>query len=490
MMTKQNLRKTIAGILFLTLGCTVGIPAGSPSMPTEQPPEQSTAVPVSSAIPNDETLSMVDFQYMGAFRLPGESDPPETFAYGGNAMTFNPDGDIHGEMDGYPGSLFIMGHDRIAYGGLADGSQVAEINIPPAVISRNLDELNRADFIQDFSNVLEGSFTDLEEIPRVGMAYLNNPQTGPRIHFAWGQHLQSDVFPTHGWFEPNLKKLSVRGFWSVGKQDPYSTNGYMFEIPSDWADQYLGGRYLATGRMRDGGMGGMGPSLFAIRPWQDDGSAYPDGTTLQEIELIHYETAYETEEFTKAMTGYQHADEWEGGAWITTESGKSAVLFAGTKSNGDMFWYGYMHPDGEANVCVDHHADGFERMCRTSAGGFCADKDLHGCCDADLGTCISNRGWWSNRFDAQLILYDPVDLARVVMKELQPWQVQPYLSIDIDDFLYLNPPEWENLNLGWGNQRRYRIGDVAYDRENGILYILELFADEAKPVVHVWQIAQ
>jgi hypothetical protein len=42
--------------------------------------------------------------------------------------------------------------------------------------------------------------------------------------------------------------------------------------------------------------------------------------------------------------------------------------------------------------------------------------------------------------------------------------------------------------LGWGDQRRYRIGDAAFDRENGFLYILELFTDEAKPVVHVWRI--
>ena len=42
--------------------------------------------------------------------------------------------------------------------------------------------------------------------------------------------------------------------------------------------------------------------------------------------------------------------------------------------------------------------------------------------------------------------------------------------------------------LGTGVQRRFRIGDVAYDRANGLLYILELFADEAQPVIHVWQI--
>jgi hypothetical protein len=42
--------------------------------------------------------------------------------------------------------------------------------------------------------------------------------------------------------------------------------------------------------------------------------------------------------------------------------------------------------------------------------------------------------------------------------------------------------------LGRAEQRRYRIGDVSFDRQNGILYVLERFADGAKPVIHVWQL--
>ena len=43
--------------------------------------------------------------------------------------------------------------------------------------------------------------------------------------------------------------------------------------------------------------------------------------------------------------------------------------------------------------------------------------------------------------------------------------------------------------LGTGVQRRERISAVAYDRNNDLLYVLELYADEAKPVVHVWRIS-
>jgi hypothetical protein len=52
----------------------------------------------------------------------------------------------------------------------------------------------------------------------------------------------------------------------------------------------------------------------------------------------------------------------------------------------------------------------------------------------------------------------------------------------------MNPSGVDIDALGTGVQRRNRIGDVAYDRANNLLYVLELFADGAKPVVHVWRI--
>jgi len=353
--------------------------------------------------------------------------------------------------------------------------------------SRNIEELNSAEFIQSFANVTAGYFTDLEEIPKVGLQYLNRPETGSKIHIAWGQHLQPQDIPSHGWFNPNLSNPDFQGTWFIRNQDLYSVNGYMFEIPATWADTYTGGRYLATGRMRDGGQGGMGPTIFAYRPWLADGSPPPPGTRLEEVTLLLYENAYNTEEIVRSLNGYQHPDSWEGGAWITTTSGKQAVLFAGTKSNGAKYWYGYINPDGPQFTCVDAEVTDFP-TCRNADGSICPQEDFSGCCDGASGECISNRGWWTTRFDAEFILYDPVQFARVASGEMASWEPQPYAVVDIDEHLYLSPPEWDLVELGWGDQRRSRIGDVSYDRQTGLLYVLELYADGAKPVVHVWQI--
>ena len=320
------------------------------------------------------------------------------------------------------------------------------------------------------------------------MQYLDHPDTGPKVHLAWGQHLQPQDTASHAWFNAALDAPDLHGVWFIGDQDLYGVNGYVFDIPPNWADAHAQGRLLATGRFRDGGQGGKGPTLFAYRPWQADGSPPPSGTRLSETPLLLYENVSQSDDFSKCINGYQHADEWEGGAWITTPSGKTAVLFAGTKSDGAKHWYGYLNPLGPEHPCVDAHVTDFY-TCRLADGSPCPAQDMTGCCNENQGTCITYRGWWSTHFSAQFILYDPADLARVAAGEIASWDPQPYASLNLDPHLYLDPPEEELLTLGIGVQRRYRIGAAAYDRENGLLYVLELYADEAKPVVHVWRIA-
>jgi hypothetical protein len=429
-----------------------------------------------------------DFQYLGAFRLPDGDERPQTFAYGGNAMTFNPDGDPSGGGDGFPGSLFVMGHERMPYGELPNGNQIAEIGIPKPVVSKSPGNLNQATLVQPFRDAAQDLFKAYAEIPRVGMEYLNTPATGPKLHLAWGQHFHEDAQeqgPTHAWIGTDLSAPNPHGNWYIGNQSLYSVNGYLFEIPASWADKHAGGRYLATGRYRDGGWSGQGPALFAYKPWTDgNGTPAPTGAHLEEKTLLLYQDSRNSDDVvSRSLRGYQHPDEWEGGAWLTTSTGKSAVMFAGTKGTGAKYWYGWVNPGGPELPCVETELIGQFTLCRLADGSPAPAEDLKGRDDHN-----DFRGWWASRFEGQFILYSPDDLAQVASGKMEPWEPQPYASITVDDHLLLNPAHIEEGMLGKGVQRKNRIGAVAYDRENDLVYVLEPFAEEAKPVVHVWRV--
>lgn len=433
--------------------------------------------------PAQDRLQPGDFRYLGAFRLPDAGERPLTFAWGAGAMTFRP---AQGRAPGrgeLPGSLYLMGHDRMAYGALPNGNQLAELAIPAPVASRDLDALPVARFLQGFHDVAAGQFVGLDELPRVGLAWLDTAATGPLLHLAWGAHFQPETpAPSHAWISPDLANPDFTGPWFVGDGLEYANNDYLFAIPDGWARAHLGGPALATGRYRDGGWSGMGPALFAYRPWQDEaGTPAPAGATLAAVPLLHYTSSRDSEDIVGALAGYQHPDEWSGGAWIETASGKSALLIAGTKSVGAKYWYGFVNPAGPDLPCVAGDFVGQFPVCRLADGSPCAPADLTECANHN-----DFRGWWSTAFTAEALLYDPDDLARVAAGQSAPNEPQPYAVVSLDAPLYHNPAGIEPETLGVGVQQHYRLGPVAWDGTGGRLYVVEMFADGDKPVVHVW----
>ncbi len=491
---RTKLLPVLLMMIFMSLSCTIpGVtretemtaPGFESNLPHPENPQQST-LPVAPPPPSTNSIQPDNFAYLGAIRLPDAGERPFTFAYGGEAMTYNPDGDPMGPEDGTPGSLFIMGHSRMPYGELPNGNQVAEVSIPRPVATKDINALNTAEFLQEFGNVAEGFFTTLEEIPRAGMQYLNRDDMGPKIHLAWGAHFQEDEntnVASHAWFNPDLSKPEMQGVWFIDGQSPYSVNGYMLEIPGGWAEKFVDGYPLGTGRFKDGGWSGMGPSLFAYRPWDEGGRPAKNNARLDAVPLLLYESSREMDEITRAMDGYQHNDEWEGAAWLTTSNGREALLFAGNKSIGQKSWYGFINPAGPGLPCIDQDFVGQFPICRTADGGYCPDSDLHECPGH-----TSERGWWGSASVARFILYDTAQIARVATGQLQPWEPQPYAWLDIEENLFLNPAGIETDLIGSGVQRRYKVGDLSFDRGNGLLYLLEYFADDAKPVVHVWKV--
>lgn len=416
---------------------------------------QSTANRENVAPRGTARIESSQLVYRGAFRLPDGSNE-SNWEYSGYAMTYYPAGDPDGPDDGYPGSLFAVGHDHQQH--------VSEIAIPRPVISsgKNLEDLNTAHTLQPFRDIRGGFYGELE-IPRAALEYLppQGAQRTGKLHFAWGQHFEFERQPTHGWCELDLSAPQPAGPWQLGHFTSYVTDDYLFEIPEAWTTAHTPGLRLATGRFRDGTWGGLGPAILAYGPWTE-GNPPPSRATLQNVIplLMYGEQVDDAAELDVSaghkMKWFSESDEWSGGAWLTTGD-SAAVILIGTKAVGES-WYGF------ANGVV-YPTGGEEGPQVPEVPPFPNDQ----------------RGWWSKQIEAQIIFYDPADLAAVVHGQLKPWEPQPYAKLMLDPFLF--DPGFDHER-----QKRYLVGDASFDRARSLLYIMERRADGEKNLVHVFQV--
>ncbi len=252
------------------LGENVEITADEQLPPAQQEtilPSSDFQVNIGDGTTPPGALDPGDLVYLGAFRLPNDSGGMG-WEYSGHGMTFYPDGDPGGSVDGFGGSLYIVGHDQQLY--------VAEVSIPAPVISDNLDDLNTAETLQPFADITGGRITDDLALPRMGIEYLPamGETTEPKLHFALGQHIQ-EFEPSHGWASLDLSNPDPAGLWVFDGFTNYATNDYLFEIPEDWADTM----FRATGWRPDASVKASGadsarpfsplhPGWMATRPHQ------------------------------------------------------------------------------------------------------------------------------------------------------------------------------------------------------------------------------
>ena len=446
--------------LAFCLACLFGSCRNAPSGPGDAntPPDANT--PGDANTPTDANalddanaladagastplIQPTDLEYVGAFGLPGGSNGT-SWEWGGNAMACCPKGDPQGPEDGFGGSIFGTGHDWY--------QQISEISIPVPVVSptKKLSDLNTATTLQGFQDIRGRLGVGQMELPRAGMAYLppQGAQTTDKLHFCWGEHYQEAQVVSHGWCELDLSRPKAAGGWYLGDLANYSTNDYMFTIPEAWATANTPGKLLATGRFRDGGWSGQGPSLFAYGPW-NHGNPPAARTRLAATPLLLYSTSSYDEPVDRKMNGYHHADEWSGGAWLTAGD-RSAVIFVGTKGTGEC-WYGFANgvrwPENPPYPPVPPPPN-------------------------------DQRGWWSTGFEGQFVFYNPGHLAAVAKGTLKRYAPQPYASLNVDEHLF-------NVRSA---QQKYHLGAASFDRTNGLLYVFEYRGDGDKPLVHVWRV--
>ncbi len=382
-------------------------------------------------------------EYLGAFLLPGDNEE-RGWSYTTGGYTFYPAGDPQGPQDGYPGSLFGIGHTW--YG------DVSEVSIPVPLISatKDITQLNTAATLQDFANIREQVFDDMYfEITRCGIEYLpaQGSQSGGKLYMTYGQHYQEDsLFSSFIWLDLDLSNPNLAGPWHFGNYSNYRTDDYIFEIPQQWSDTHTPGLRLAAGRVRDGGWGGYGPNIFAFGPWNDGNPPAPYDTLRNITPLLMYDSFSEDPNPHK-MNTHHMSDQWFGGAWLTSGN-YSSIAFIVMKGQGEC-WYGL--PDGTVWPDEPPYPEDPENQ----------------------------RGWWSDSFEAMIYLYNPDDLAKVAAGTMELYGPQPYAMMNISDRLFLRDSV----------KQKYLLDGIAYDRANNIIYISEPFgAGDGRPVMHAWKV--
>ncbi len=405
--------------------------------------ETTTTSPVSTTtvtIVPSERLQPSDLNYQGAFRLPPECN------WGSRGLSYYPAG------NGGAGSLLVTGFDQ-------NPPEFAQVSIPEPSTAADWMDLPEATMLTPMTNFDGGlvasydsqyeSFSEHTVVSGIAYVPQRGSQTSDKIYgsidFWYGVIDQSH--PTI-WFS-EIDGSNARGLYHVGPWVlPYHGNkagDYLFSLPQWYADMYLGGRTLVTGKTRGAFNGSQGPTLFAFRPWDSEN---PSGD-LDAVTMLWYNIYYPDcagpNVGNKANCDYPDftmCDKWEGGGFV--ESGeKRAILLLGIKGLGDNT---YGTPPPPASACED------------------------------------SQGYHCDPFERQVIFYDVDELAEVVQGTRDPWTVIPYQIWRPEEF-YLRDAEGQTCG---------EVGGMFSDFEGHRVFMIEKgfggHTNENSAIVHVWSV--
>ncbi len=409
---------------------------------TTEPASTTTTGHVSTTtvtvIPSDR-LQPSDLTYQGAFRLPSDCN------WGSRGLSYYSAG------NGGLGSLLVTGFDQNA-------PEFAQVSVPEPGTATDWQELPESTMLTSMTNFDGGlvsrydaeyeSFS--EHTVASGIAYV--PQRGSQtsdklygsIDFWYG--VIDESHPTI-WFS-EMDGSNARGLYHVGPWElPYHGNksgDYIFSVPQWYADMYLGGMTLITGKTRGAFYGSQGPTLFAFMPWDsEDPSGY-----LNAVPMLWYNIYYPDcagpnvgDKANCDFPDFTMCDKWEGGGFV--ESGdKRAILLLGIKGLGDNS-YG---PPPSPDVCED------------------------------------SQGYHCDPFERQVIFYDVDELGEVAQGSRDAWTVLPYTIWRPEEF-YLGDAEGQTCG---------QVGGIAIDTGGQRILMIEKgfggYNNENSAVVHIWSL--
>lgn len=392
---------------------------------------------------HDQMITPGNFEYRGAFRPPHVRLNGTTFAYGGWALAYRPDGDPDGPDDGTPGSLYIVGHQA--------EQKVAEISIPAPFVSphQEMDDLPVAEVLQPFEDLTGGILDEMNVGSATPFQIGGMLVTGGRIHWTIHKYYNVDGkdFPSHGTSDLNLLMSIPDGPWHLGPMGSgspewhsYKQAGYIFQIPEQDASAWFGGLDLISGLQISTGLqySSQGPAFFAYR--------LPSEGTFRNASLPAVPLAWYSEQVPLAM--HHPSDRWIGAAWLTLGK-KSAVVVVGRKALGE-FYYGEARP----------------------------------------GDCTQDKGYHGPPYEVDALFYSPASLIQAAHGRIQAPAVQPWLRWD-------GQFDGGSLSQYMFSTCTQEVGGMSYDRERSLLYLVQISAGrtsdnefEPLPIVHVFRITE
>lgn len=407
-----------------------------------------------------QRLQPTDFIYHGAFRL------PEQFNWGALGLSYYPSG------EGGSGSLLVTGFEALSspehpfescwnpewdcyafYG---------QVNIPNPAVDPNWENLPLADLIGGMINFDQGLVadvhreyvfvSDIEYVPKVGSQTRDKVYGAAEFWYPEGV-FGEETFPTI-WMA-DLDGANARGMFHVGpEENPFhgrKSGSYLFTVPQWYADQYLGGRRLVTGRSRGTPAdmepvttygGSQGPTLFVFHPQESDEPL----DDLNASPLLYYRVKFPgcagpnigpTDDCD--YPGFTMCDDWKGGVFADNGTRRSVMLL-GYKGLGEN----------------------------------CYDEPPVECDDP----CSEAHGYHCHPYERQVIFYDVHALGEIALGQRDPWTVLPYAVWRPNEFYLQGHTCWN-------------VGGMTFDPVNTRIFMVErgLGGDMNVAVVHVWHVA-
>jgi len=365
-------------------------------------------------------------RYVGGFRLPAGVINGEDFSFGGRVMTYNPTNN----------TMFVSSYR----------SAVAEVTIPAAVNSQDVEALPFAEFVQPFADPTDGH---LDDISTIGVSVTGLLVSGDRLIVSASIYYDANNTQRFSHFSRSLK-LNQRSFsgwsqvWDAGRTGFVS--GAMAPVPPEWQASLGGAAITGQCCIPIVYRTSNGPAAFAFDP-----------TRIGEFAVAATPLLYYTLEH--ATLG-----PWDGSnpTYGATTGMGGLVVIAGTRT---ALYFG---SNGTGPHCY---------------GSGTADKSLDNTRSADGETLCydpttNSKGSHAYPYRYQVWAYDLNDFAAVRTGSKQPWDVVPYAVWPLT-FPTLEPS--------------VHLGGVAYDAQRQIIYVSQLGADadlySSRPVIHAFRIA-